>query len=64
MTADIGWVQMLANLALEFGVEAFVYSSALQPAADKAETPEYSRLCKQAIEKHCKSLTEKGLKWT
>ncbi|KAK4444228.1 NAD(P)-binding protein [Podospora aff. communis PSN243] len=55
---------MLANLALEFGVEAFVYSSALQPAADEAETPEYSRLSKQAIERHCKSLTEKGLKWT
>jgi len=54
---------MLADLALELKVEAFVYSSTLQPAADASHTPEYSRLSKQAIEKHCRSLTEKGLNW-
>ncbi|KAK0647108.1 hypothetical protein B0T16DRAFT_329164 [Cercophora newfieldiana] len=54
---------MLADLALDFNVEAFVYSSALQPSADTSVTPEHSRLSKQAIEKHIKSLTEKGLNW-
>jgi len=54
---------MLADLALEFNVQAFVYSSTLQPTPEPHHTPEYSRLSKQAIERHCKSLTEKGLNW-
>jgi len=54
---------MLADLALEFKVQAFVYSSALQPAADATQTPEYSRLSKKEIENHCKDLTQQGLNW-
>ncbi|KAK5655860.1 hypothetical protein OQA88_5399 [Cercophora sp. LCS_1] len=54
---------MLANLALEFDVKAFVYSSALQPEPRPDQTPEHSRISKKKIENHCKSLTEKGLNW-
>lgn len=55
---------MLADLALEFGVQSFVYSSALQPDPDDDSKVEYSRISKRAIEQHCKALTEKGLNWT
>lgn len=54
---------MLANLALEFNVGAFVYSTTLQPAPRDEEVNEYSRLAKRAIELHCKGLTDKGLNW-
>lgn len=54
---------MLADLALEFKVQAFIYSSALQPDPKPGQTPEYSRISKRKIENYCKSLTEKGLNW-
>lgn len=54
---------MLANLALEFNVSAFVYSTTLQPAPRDEDVNDYSRSAKRAIELHCKSLTGKGLNW-
>ncbi|KAK1831531.1 hypothetical protein QBC39DRAFT_92973 [Podospora conica] len=54
---------MLANLALEFNVAAFIYSTTLQPAARNEDINEYSRTAKRAIELHCQSLTERGLNW-
>jgi len=54
---------MLANLALEFKVGAFVYSTTLQPAPRDEDINEYSRTAKRAIELHCKGLTGEGLNW-
>ncbi|KAK3339817.1 hypothetical protein B0T25DRAFT_574706 [Lasiosphaeria hispida] len=54
---------MLADLALEFKVEAFIYSSALQPVPGNDDTVEFSRLSKLAVENHCKKLGKEGLSW-
>ncbi|KAK1755480.1 NAD(P)-binding protein [Echria macrotheca] len=53
---------MLADLGLEFHVQVFIYSSALQPDPGD-QTVEYSRLMKRDVEKHCKTLGERGLNW-
>ncbi|KAK0704384.1 hypothetical protein B0H67DRAFT_648827 [Lasiosphaeris hirsuta] len=54
---------MLADLALEFKVQAFIYSSALQPVPGNDDTVEFSRLSKLAVENHCKKLGKEGLHW-
>jgi hypothetical protein len=54
---------MLVDLALEFKVEALVYSSTIPPGPDLDDAFDASRLSKRAIESHCKSLGEKGLNW-
>lgn len=53
---------MLADLALEFRVSVFLYSSSLQPDPVD-ETVEHSRLSKREIEKYCQLLGERGLNW-
>lgn len=52
---------MLANLALEFHTQIFVYSSMilLDPAAEDMCDP--SHLAKRNIEIYCKGLRKKGL---
>lgn len=54
--------KLLADLALEFGVEAFVYSSA-NGAPGGEEKLEFSKKAKWEIEQHCMRLGGKGLPW-
>jgi uncharacterized protein YbjT (DUF2867 family) len=54
--------KLLADLALEFGVGAFVYSSA-NFVAGSEERLELSGKAKWEIEKHCKGLGDRGLPW-
>ncbi|KAM0249500.1 hypothetical protein ACHAQJ_009048 [Trichoderma viride] len=56
--------KMLVDLALEFKVDALVYSSTIPPGPDADDAFDASRLSKRAIELHCKSLSERGLNWS
>jgi hypothetical protein len=54
---------LLADLALEFKVEVFVYSSAIQVGADADDALDHSHRAKPQIENYVKELGSKGLNW-
>lgn len=54
---------MVADFALQYRAEVFVYSSAMQPNPDPERTVEYSRVMKKHIEDHCRDLGAQGLNW-
>lgn len=51
------------DLAIDFKVEALVYSSTIPPGPDLANGVDASRLAKREIELYFKSMGEKGLNW-
>lgn len=56
-------MQLLADLALEFKVEVFVYSSAIQVGPSEDDHLDNSHRAKPKIEDYCKDLGSKGLNW-
>ena len=57
-------MQLLADLALEFRVQTFVYySSTMRPGTEEGDFLDPSRRAKQRIEVYCQELGEKGLNW-
>ncbi|KAH7886158.1 NAD(P)-binding protein [Phlebopus sp. FC_14] len=56
--------KMMADLALEYGVSTFVYSSAERGGDENDENEKLSGQAKVAIERHIKSLSGQGLSWT
>jgi len=54
---------MLADLALEFNVQAFVYSSTLQVGAEEDDVQDHSHKAKLNIEHYCESLGRRGLNY-
>ncbi|KAL7795966.1 hypothetical protein V8C37DRAFT_16835 [Trichoderma ceciliae] len=56
--------KMLADLALEFNVNALVYSSTIPPGPDLEDASDASHRSKREIELYCKGLGERGLNWT
>jgi len=56
--------KMVADLALEYGVKAFVYSSACRAGPAYESEAKLSWKAKRNVELHCKTLGEKGLPWT
>jgi hypothetical protein len=56
--------KMLADLALEYGVSAFVYSSAARFGPKYEDQLNPSQTAKRNIEQYCISLGAKGLPWT
>ena len=56
--------QMIATLSHEFGVQAFIYSSAMRLSASYEKDLKYSAKAKINIEEHLIALGEKGLPWT
>ena len=55
---------MMADLALEFGVQSFVYSSVERGDEKYDDTLTLDRAAKVNIERHIRSLGDKGLNWT
>lgn len=55
---------MIADLALEYKVEAFIYSSAMRGGPKYEDQLKLSGRAKANVEKHCMELGEKGLLWT
>lgn len=57
--------KMLANIALEYRVEVYVYSSAMRagPKYEDKLDLKPSAKAKRNIEEHCVALGEKGLRW-
>ncbi|KAK3681045.1 hypothetical protein B0T22DRAFT_310218 [Podospora appendiculata] len=55
--------KMLADLALEFRVQAFVYSSAIPVGPRPDDSHDYSHQTKRELEKYCQELGERGLNW-
>ncbi|CZT45187.1 uncharacterized protein RSE6_05475 [Rhynchosporium secalis] len=56
--------KMLADIALEFNVGCFVYSSAGRSGPEYEDRLTLSRLAKRNVERYCVELGERGLKWT
>jgi len=56
--------KMIADLALQHGVKAFVYSSAARSGPKYEAGLTLSGAAKREVEDHCKLLGEKGLDWT
>ncbi|TVY80782.1 putative transporter MCH2 [Lachnellula suecica] len=56
--------KMLADLALEFGVKTFVYSSMMRDGPKYDGQLKLSAKAKFNIENYCRELGEKGLPWT
>ncbi|CCU74976.1 NmrA-like family protein/NmrA family protein [Blumeria hordei DH14] len=56
--------KMLADLALEYGVQSFIYSSGSRAGPKYEHLLTLSGQAKAAIENHCKDLGPKGLSWT
>ena len=59
--------KMMADLALEFGVSVFVYSSQERGGEADDDGPNNfkpSTIAKIHVERHVKALGEKGLPWT
>lgn len=54
---------MLADFAHQFGVRAFVYSSAMRAGPKYDDELTLSGRAKANIENYCKKLGEKGLPW-
>jgi hypothetical protein len=59
----ISFLKMLADLALEYRVSAFVYSSALRLGPTYDDHEKLSYRAKVLIERHVKSLGKNGLPW-
>lgn len=57
-------LQMLADLALEFNIHAFVYSSSISPGPRDDDVQDASHRAKRVIESHCETLGASGLNWT
>lgn len=55
--------KLLADLALEFRVQAFVYSSTIQPGPTSEPDRDHSHRAKWDIEVYCQGLGAKGLNW-
>lgn len=55
---------MLADLAFEYKVQSFIYSSAVRAGPKYENELKLSGLAKRNIERHCMALGEKGLPWT
>ncbi|KAK2066643.1 hypothetical protein P8C59_000440 [Phyllachora maydis] len=58
-----GHGKMLADLALEFNVGAFMFSSMIHPGPKTGDFKDASHLAKQRIEQYCQSLGPSGLRW-
>lgn len=56
--------QMIADLSHQYGVEAFIYSSAMRLGQKYEQHLKYSARAKVKIEEHVMALGEKGLGWT
>ncbi|PVH83823.1 NAD(P)-binding protein [Cadophora sp. DSE1049] len=56
--------KMLADLALEYGVECFVYSSAMRSGPKYEDVMRLSGRAKGNVERYCGVLGERGLGWT
>ncbi|UKZ75111.1 hypothetical protein TrVFT333_002783 [Trichoderma virens FT-333] len=56
--------KMLADLALEFKLDALVYSSTIPPGPDLDDAFDASHRSKREIELYCNKLGETGLNWT
>jgi hypothetical protein len=54
---------MLADLALQFGVSVFVYSSAMRAGPGYDDEVMLSSRAKANIENHCVELGKRGLPW-
>jgi len=54
----------LADISLKYGVQTFVYSSAMRMGPKYEDTLELSHKAKRNIENHCIDLGKKGLNWT
>ncbi len=55
--------QMLADLALEFRVQAFVYSSTIPAGLNDGDALDHSHKAKRRLELYCEELGPKGLQW-
>ena len=57
--------KMIADLALQYGVEAFVYSSAMRagPKFEGMLEGKLSAIAKRNVEIYCRELGERGLPW-
>ncbi|KAJ0122043.1 hypothetical protein J7T55_002554 [Diaporthe amygdali] len=55
--------KLLADLALEFRVEVFVYSSAIQVGPTEDDHLDNSHRAKPQIEDYCKELGSQGMNW-
>jgi hypothetical protein len=56
--------QTLADLALEFGVSSYIFSSAERGGESYDDKLVLDRLAKVRIERHVRELGTKGLPWT
>ncbi|KAL6892417.1 hypothetical protein HDV57DRAFT_180070 [Trichoderma longibrachiatum] len=56
--------KMLVDLALEFKIDALVYSSTIPPGRESDDALDASHRAKREIERYCKNLGERGLNWT
>ncbi|KAK0100781.1 hypothetical protein ONS95_007230 [Cadophora gregata] len=56
--------KLLADLALEYGVQCFVYSSAMRSGPKYEDEMKLSSKAKGNVEKYCRVLGEQGLAWT
>src|SRR5205085_10203387 len=57
--------KMLADLALKYGVECFIYSSAVRGGPKYEDLCKKSALAKSRVERHCRDLGDKGdIPWT
>lgn len=57
--------KMLADIALKYGVQVYVYSSAMRAGPkweDKLDLKPSGK-AKRNVEEHCRELGEKGLRW-
>ncbi|KAK7715697.1 hypothetical protein SLS63_011284 [Diaporthe eres] len=60
---EIKQAKLLADLALEFKVEVFVYSSAIPVGPSEDDHLDNSHRAKPRIENYCRELGSKGLNW-
>ncbi|KAF9245745.1 NAD(P)-binding protein [Melanogaster broomeanus] len=56
--------KMMADLALEYGVSTFIYSSDERAGEKNDQYMRFSWRAKASVEQYVKSLSEKGLSWT
>jgi len=54
----------MADLALEYEVSVYIYSSAERSGEKHDETEKLSGRAKVLVERHVQSLGERGLPWT
>ncbi|KAH8687360.1 hypothetical protein BGZ60DRAFT_465721 [Tricladium varicosporioides] len=56
--------KLIADLALLYGVETFIYSSSMRSGPKYVDGLKLSGRAKANVERHCMELGEKGLPWT